>query len=270
MCSPDASPPTVRAASRIKQEDPEDTAAKYNIQLGTAYLQQGNYALAREKLERSLKQNPKDPDVHTSLGLLYDRTGESKLADKHFREALRLAPDKPDVSNNYAIYLCKNGRIDEGVDRFMAVAGNRYYGTPEVALTNAGVCLRSAKRLDEAQQKFVGAIKARPNYSEATVQLASLHLERNEIAEARKVVDTYLNAFKPQPDVLFVGGDRGARRQGQDVRGKIFACPAPGLSGFCAGARAQATLIDVRDGSTCASRRVPSANACVPVVNAPA
>jgi type IV pilus assembly protein PilF len=172
------------------------------VQLGTAYLQQGNYALAREKLERSLKQNPKDPDVHTSLGLLYDRTGDTKAADRHFREALRLAPDKPDLSNNYAIYLCKNGRTDEGVERFTAVANNKYYRTPEVALTNAGVCLRSAKRLDEAEKKFLGAIKARPNYTEPTVQLASLHLERDEIPQARKVVDTYLNAFKPQPDVL--------------------------------------------------------------------
>ena len=188
-----------------KQEDPTETAAKYNIQLGTAYLKQGNYPLAKEKLERSLKQNPKDPDVHTSLGLLYDRTGDPKLADKHFREALRLAPDKPDISNNYAIYLCKNGRVDEGVERFVKVASNKYYGTPEVALTNAGVCLREAKRLDEAQQKFVGAIKARPNYSEATVQLASLQLERAQLAEARKVVDTYLNAFKPNPDVLYAG-----------------------------------------------------------------
>jgi type IV pilus assembly protein PilF len=186
----------------LKGEDPEVTAAKYNIQLGTAYLQQGNYALAKEKLERSLKQNPKDPDVHTSLGLLYDRTGDAKGADKHFKEALRLAPDKPDISNNYAIYLCKSGRVDEGVERFSAVASNKYYRTPEVALTNAGVCLRSAKRLDEAQKKFAGAIRARPNYSEATVQLASLHLERNEIPQAKQVVDTYLNAFKPQPDVL--------------------------------------------------------------------
>src|SRR6187402_2921386 len=119
-----------------KQEDPDETAAKYNIQLGTAYLQQGNYALAREKLERSLKQNPKDPDVHTSLALLYDRTGDPKLADKHFQEALKLAPNSPDISNNYAIYLCKRGRVDEGVERFAAVAANRYYRTPEVALTN--------------------------------------------------------------------------------------------------------------------------------------
>ena len=41
---------------------------------------------------------------------------------------------------------------DEGVERFAAVAANKYYRTPEVALTNAGVCLRGAKRLDEAQQ----------------------------------------------------------------------------------------------------------------------
>ena len=53
---------------------------------------------------------------------LYDRVGETKLADKHFKEALRLAPDNPDISNNYAVYLCKNGRIGEGVERFSAVA----------------------------------------------------------------------------------------------------------------------------------------------------
>ena len=188
----------------LKRENPTESAAKTNIQLGIAYLQQGNYIVAREKLERSLKQNPKDPDVHTSLGLLYDRTGEPKLADKHYQEALRLAPDNPDVSNNYAIYLCKRGRVDDGVERFAAVAANKYYRTPEVALTNAGVCLRGAKRLDEAQAKFAGAIKVRPDYSEATVQLATLHVERGQLAEARKVVDTYLGAFRPRPDVLYV------------------------------------------------------------------
>jgi len=187
----------------LKREDPTEAAAKTNIQLGIAYLQQGNYAVAREKLERSLKQNPKDPDVHTTLGLLYDRTGEPKLADKHYQQALKLAPDNPDVSNNYAIYLCKRGRVDEGVERFSAVAANKYYRTPEVALTNAGVCLRNAKRLDEAQAKFIGAIKLRPDYSEATVQLANLHIERGQVPEARKVVDSYLGAFRPKPDVLF-------------------------------------------------------------------
>lgn len=190
-------------SKRLKREDPTIAAAKTNVQLGVAYLQQGNYPLAREKLERSLKQNPKDPDVHTSLGLLYDRVGDAKLADKHFREALRLAPTNPDISNNYAIYLCRNGRVVEGVERFSVVAANKYYRTPEVALSNAGVCLKDAKRFDEAQAMFVKAIKAKPNYNEATVQLATLHIERNQLAEARKVVDTYLGAFRPDPEVLY-------------------------------------------------------------------
>ena len=189
-------------SKRLKREDPMESAAKTNIQLGVAYLQQGNYPLAKEKLERSLGQNPKDPDVHTSLGLLYDRSGDAKLADKHFREALRLAPEKPDLINNYAIYLCKNGRVDEGVEKFVTIAANKFYPTPEVALTNAGVCLRGAKRLDDAEQKFRGAIRARPNYSEATVQLAGLAVEQGDLARAKKVVDTYLNAFRPSPDVL--------------------------------------------------------------------
>ena len=33
----------------------------------------------------------------------------------------------------------------------MTVAANKFYPTPEVALTNAGVCLRGAKRLDDAR-----------------------------------------------------------------------------------------------------------------------
>ena len=57
------------------------------------------------------------------------------------------------------------------------------------------------------------AIKARPNYSEATVQLSSLYLEDERVVDARRVVDTYLNAFKPNPDVLYaaVGVARAAK-----------------------------------------------------------
>lgn len=186
-----------------KKEDPTEQAAKTNIQLGVAYFKQGNYPVAKEKLERSLKQNPKDPDVHTALATLYDRVGEPKLADKHYKEALRLAPTNPDVSNNYAVYLCKNGRVDEGVARFSEVATNRYNPSPEVALTNAGVCLSGAKRADDAQKMFARAIKARPDYSEATVQLATLQLGQGNVAEARKTVDTYIGAFRPNADVLF-------------------------------------------------------------------
>ena len=102
-------------SKRLKREDPTMSAAKTNIQLGVAYLQQGNYPLAREKLERSLKQNPKDPDVHTTLGLLYDRTGEPKLADKHYQQALKLAPEDPFIMDSMGWVLYRMGQHDAAI-----------------------------------------------------------------------------------------------------------------------------------------------------------
>ena len=42
---------------------PEDSpaAASANLQLGSAYLQQGNLPVAKDKLERAVKQAPRDP-----------------------------------------------------------------------------------------------------------------------------------------------------------------------------------------------------------------
>jgi type IV pilus assembly protein PilF len=195
-------------SSSPKRKDgpkPSESAAKFNTELGVTYMQQGNLALAQEKLERALKQNPRDANVHVSLGMLNERLGETRKADQHYNTALKLAPGSPEITNTYAVFLCKNKRVEEGVKKFDAVAANRLYRAPEVALTNAGVCLRGDKRLDEAEQRFNAAIKARPNYSEACLQLASLHLERGRVADARQVIETYNNSFLPNADVLLFG-----------------------------------------------------------------
>jgi Tfp pilus assembly protein PilF len=78
----------------LKQDDPQEAAAKYNIQLGTAYLKQGNYALAREKLERSLKQNPKDPTCIPARGCCTTARGIQASPTSTFAK-LRLAPENP-------------------------------------------------------------------------------------------------------------------------------------------------------------------------------
>ncbi len=39
----------------------EKDAATYNTQLGIAYLRQGEIPLAKEKLDRALKENPNNP-----------------------------------------------------------------------------------------------------------------------------------------------------------------------------------------------------------------
>jgi type IV pilus assembly protein PilF len=182
----------------------DNDAAAYNVQLGVAYLQKGNLTIAKEKLERAEKQDPRNPDVHAALALLHERLGNPALVDRHFQTALRLAPRNPDISNNYAVYLCKNGRHAEGVQRFERSAKNPLYRTPEAAYTNAGVCLRRAGRVKDAEGYFVRALASRPNFAEAEYQLGDMYLEQGRTPEARARVDKYLGAFPPTPDLLLL------------------------------------------------------------------
>lgn len=182
----------------------DTSAAEYNVRLGFAYLKRGNLPLAKEKLERAERQDPSSPAVHSALGLLYERLGDSKAADRHYATALRLAPKDPEIENNYAIYLCRNGRYDEGVRRFESAARNPLYRTPAAAYTNAGVCQRSAGRFVEAEKNFLRALQLRPDSAEAAFQLGDLRLQQGAAAEARADVDRFLDSFRATPELLLL------------------------------------------------------------------
>ena len=191
-------------------------AGAANMQLGSAYLQQGNLPVAKDKLERAVKQTPRDPRVHGLLAMLYQRLGDDKRAESEYREALSLAPRDPEQLNNYAVFLCGANRIDEGVKRFQEAARNRLYTTPWAAYTNAGVCLRGAKRDAEAEPLFVQALKVRPDYAEAAVQLADLRLNHERNAEALGGINEYMKRNPPVPELLLLGW-RAARAQSDGV-----------------------------------------------------
>jgi type IV pilus assembly protein PilF len=180
-------------------------AARANVQLGVAYMQQGNLALAKDKLERALKQDPRGPDVHNALAYLYERLDRPQKAEEEYEQAMRLAPGSSDVRNNYAVFLCRTGKVDNALQQFDVAAKDRLYSTPWAALTNAAVCLRSAKRALEAVPYLEQALRIRPDYAAAVFELADLQMELNAPAVAGKVVDTYLSIGLVSPDVLLVG-----------------------------------------------------------------
>lgn len=180
-------------------------AARANVQLGIAYIQQGDLALAKEKLERAQKQAPRSAEVHTALAYLYQRLDRPQQAEAEFEQAMRLAPNSSDIRNNYAVYLCGNGKVDKALQQFDAAAKDRLYSTPWAALTNAAVCLRSAKRAPEAVPYLEQAVTARPDYAAAVFELADLQLELGAPAVAGQVVDRYLGIGLVSPDVLLVG-----------------------------------------------------------------
>lgn len=180
-------------------------AARANLQLGVSYLQQGNLPVAKQKLERSRDQNPRNTEVHSALALLYEKLGEDAQADAEHKTATRLSPRDPDVQNNYAVYLCRKGRTAEGVTRFEQAAANKLYRTPWAAYTNAGVCLRRAGRNAEASERFTKAVGIRADYAEAVLQLADLELSQQDAVGAYRRVDAYLARYPANADLLLLG-----------------------------------------------------------------
>ena len=179
-------------------------AAIYNTELGIAYMRRGDLAIAQARLDRALKENPDDPNVHSARALLFARMGDPKQADHEFRAALRLAPKNPDYRNNYAVYLCSVGRVEEGVQSFVSAARNPLYLTPELAYDNAGVCLRSVHRDVEAAQMFSQALAIRPNYAQALWQIADLDFAAGRLTQARQEIDAFLAANPETPDLLLL------------------------------------------------------------------
>jgi len=197
-------------------------AAADNVQLGIQYMNQGDLNLAKTKLDRALEEDPGNANVHSARAMLFERMNQLGKADEEFRSALKLAPHDPDVINNYAVYLCQNGRTDDGVKRFLEAARNPLYRTPSAAYTNAGVCLRAAKRDDEARADFNAAIQLRPNDAEATFQLATLDFDHAQLTAARSRIDGYIGSYVETPDLLLLGV-RVARAQGDAVAAQRFA-----------------------------------------------
>lgn len=193
-------------ASADKQDD--DTraeAARINVRLGVEYMKQGQLATAREKIEKALEQNPRDPSVQFGAGLLYEQLREPEKAERHYRQALRLEPDNPDAQNALGAFLCRNGQPAKGEAAFVEAAENPLYRTPEVAFTNAGVCARRAGRLAEAEAHVRRALAQPAIYPEALIQMAGISYERANYLQARAFLQRYLDAAPGTAAVLLLG-----------------------------------------------------------------
>lgn len=179
-------------------------AAQANVQLGIAYLREGNLQVAKDKLDRALKQDPKNPDVYWATASLYEAMNQPKQAEHNYEKALEISPDNAQIENTYAVFLCRQGEIDRALPIFERVIADKLYPTPYAAAANAGVCLRGQKRDADAQRFFERAVALGPNFVDAVVGLADLQLDGGKPEAARATVESYIRGGNKSPEVLLL------------------------------------------------------------------
>jgi type IV pilus assembly protein PilF len=182
----------------------DSDAAMANMNLGAGYLQQGNTTLAIDRLQRALAQDPRLVQAHTTLALAYDQIGNVEEAEAHYLRATQLEPGDGNAGNYYAVFLCRQKRWADAAPYFRRAADDPSYPTPEVALTNAGVCASDAGQVEDAEDSFRAALVRNPNYPDALLNMMELSVQQRNFLQARAFVQRYLSGLTPTAAVLLM------------------------------------------------------------------
>lgn len=193
----------VSSEPQLGMKDSE-AAAAYNLQLGVDYFRQGDLSQAKDKLDRSLQQNPKNAQTYVASGMLYDRLGEARKADQYFNKAVDLEPKNGEIVNSYAVFLCRKGDHAKGEQMALQAATNPLYKTPEAAYLNAGNCAVDAGRDAKAEEYFRKALALRPNFSAALLQMAELEFKGGNYLPARGFLERFQQSAKPTSASLWL------------------------------------------------------------------
>jgi len=183
----------------------EEQAAIANMNLGAGYVRQGRYDLAIERLRRALTQNPRLVEAHSTIAFAYDQIGALADAELHYRRATELDGDSAEAANAYAVFLCnRQNRWPDAEPYFRRAAETATYATPEVPLTNAGVCARDAGELEDAAELFRGALARNPTFRDALQNMMELSIQSGNYLQARAFVQRFLAAHAPTAPVLLI------------------------------------------------------------------
>lgn len=190
------------------QAAPSDPAfkAKLHTERAGEYYKLGNYAVAIEAAQQALAAVPGYAPAYNMLGVIYMLLDEDNKAGQAFDQALKYAPNDSDVLNNYGWYVCQRQNPAQAMQYFQAALRNPLYSSPERALHNAGVCVRKAGDVAQAEAQFRAALLRQPLYGPSLFELADLLYAKGRIKEAETLLGRHMQVTNtPSADALLLG-----------------------------------------------------------------
>ena len=192
-------------ADRPLSTEEAQRAARANTDLAIYHLQQADLARARDRALRALEQDPEYVVAHLVTAEIQVELDNPKVAERHFREALRLEPENGAALNNYAGFLCRQGRVMQAVDLYELAIANPLYPQRNVARVNAGRCLADANQPAQAARYWQTALENDPASVPALRGMSEIFLARGDADRARAFYSRYTNKSVETPSMLWLG-----------------------------------------------------------------
>lgn len=199
-----------------KAQKSRSDRAMVHTQLARGYLQQDQYATAKQQLERALSIDPNHSDSNYVMALLMLKLEQNNKAEQYFTRAVRSDPENSPAAHDFGVYLCQIGKEREAVDNFEIAVSNPLFDKAQLSYMRAGECLLKIKD-PAAEQYLKRALSLNPQLRPALYQLALLNFEAQSYLSARAYIERYFAITNPQPGSLLLAYKIESQLNAMDV-----------------------------------------------------
>lgn len=197
-------PYSTASQDSVSQEYNRDKAAETRLSLGLRYLGNGDYEKAKLNLDKALEHQPDSEDVLRGMAWYYEQVNENKLAEEYYQKALKINNKNPSLLNQYGVFLCRNGKLEQSLELFMASAKiltNRdISGTYE----NAATCNLMAGNQEQAEQYFRRALNHNPEQKDSLLGMAEIEFGKGRFERTRSYLRRFEAVAKHTPRSLWL------------------------------------------------------------------
>ncbi len=187
------------AMLKAAQADPNQPTIWYDLALLQSDL--GDKKSAIESFRKAIALDPEFADSRLSLGTVLAETGQTREAEAEIRGALQIKPAMPKAHENLAFLLANRGDIEEAIWHFERA------GEGAVNQFNYGITLARMNRLAEARTHLEKSLQADAKQPLAHEVLGGMLEAAGTIPEA---ASHYREAIRLRPDFGKARIDLGA------------------------------------------------------------
>lgn len=199
-----------------KNRYPDNLEFRYMLNdLSVAYIKHLNeredYAMVKLIADEFVTNNPDNMQAYDyAIGARLSM-GDYAGAQQLIQQALEYFPDSKEMKLKQAGVYSESGEHEKAVDVLRALhAQYPYNSNIKGSLVEAMLVSAKQKEQDdrnlEAMKLYQEVLMLKPNDMVAAIKLANLHIKRDELGEAMKVVDASLTYNKENPDLLYLKG----------------------------------------------------------------
>ena len=156
------------------------------VNLASLLVQRGALSEGEALLQEALDAQPRDAQALSALGSVHFARGQLEDAEALFRRAAAVRPDDARFRENLGAVLASMGRFEEALIEYEWARDSGAGGAP--LFTNLGVLYAQTGRMPDALESFRQAADADRLTPGPQLNLARLHLQMNDAAQAMRAI----------------------------------------------------------------------------------